>query len=299
MAVVAEAISLTPSAVSQQLASLERQAGVRLLEPDGRRVRLTAAGRALAERANPILGALRDAAEEIAALDSDAIGELRLASFPSVAAALCPTVISALAERHPRHRVRLAETDTAASIAAVVSGEVDVALVDEPFIPLTDQHPITTHRELHADPLYCVLPADHPRAPSDTIDLREVARERWVMDHPTCPFYRQTVALCQAAGFQPNVIANTESVSVSSALVRAGAGIAILPGLALAGVTDLAIRPIVPPTTRRLYAVFRKNAHLRPSIATALDLLGDTAASVGQSVAAIASNNRLPNPVRP
>jgi DNA-binding transcriptional LysR family regulator len=61
-----------------------------------------------------------------------------------------------------------------------------------------------------------------PATRADTIDLRELARERWVMDHPTCPFYRQTLALCQAAGFQPDVIANTESVSVSSALVRSG-----------------------------------------------------------------------------
>jgi len=179
----------------------------------------------------------------------------------------------------------------------VVSGAVDLALVDEPFIPLATQHASIAHRELHADPLYCVLPADHPRATCATIDLREMARESWVIDHPTCPFYRQTLALCQAAGFQPIVIANTESVSVSSSLVRSGAGIAILPGLALAGVTDLAIRPIVPPITRRLYGVFRRDAHLRPSIATALDLLTDTAGSVGRSVAAMASKNRPPSPV--
>lgn len=88
---------------------------------------------------------------------------------------------------------------------------------------------------------------------------------------PDLPVLPPDPRAIQAAGFQPNVIANTESVCVSSALVRAGADIAILPGLALAGVTDLAIRPIVPPITRRLYAVFRKDAHLRPSIATALN----------------------------
>jgi DNA-binding transcriptional LysR family regulator len=104
-----------------------------------------------------------------------------------VAAALCPTVINALAERHPRHRVRLSETETAGSIAAVVSGAVDLALVDEPFIPLATQHASIAHRELHADPLYCALPADHPRATYATIDLREMARESWVMDHPTRP----------------------------------------------------------------------------------------------------------------
>jgi DNA-binding transcriptional LysR family regulator len=148
---------------------------------------------------------------------------------------------------------------------------------------------VIAYRELHADPLYCALPADHPQAKRHTIDLRDMAAETWVMDHPTCPFYRQTVELCHAAGFRPNVIANTESVSGSSALVRSGAGIAILPALALAGVTDLSIRPIAPPIARRLYAAFRKGADLRPSLATALELLRDTASAVGRSVATAAN----------
>jgi DNA-binding transcriptional LysR family regulator len=187
MAAVAEAISLTLSAVSQQLANLERQAGVRLLERDGRRVRLTTAGRVLAARADLIIGALQEAAEEVAALDRDAAGVLRVASFPSVAAALCPTLISAFRERHPRHQVRLSESEPAASITALVSDDVDLAIVDEPFIPLADQHSVIAHRELLADPLYCVLPADHPHAKRHTIDLRDMAAETWVMDPPDLP----------------------------------------------------------------------------------------------------------------
>jgi hypothetical protein len=100
MVAVAEAISLTPSAVSQQLAALER-------------------AKLLAKRAEPILGALREAAEEVAAHDGDATGELRLATLPSVAAALCFTVLRAFGERHPRHRIRQSEMGTAASISAV------------------------------------------------------------------------------------------------------------------------------------------------------------------------------------
>jgi hypothetical protein len=85
-------------------------------------------------------------------------------------------------------------------------------------------------------------------------------------------------------------MANTESVGVvATALVRSGAGIAILPGI-----TDLAVRPIIPAVTRRLYAVLRREAHLRPSIATALELLADTATSVGRRVAASASPHRPP-----
>jgi hypothetical protein len=73
--------------------------------------------------------------------------------------------------------------------------------------------PATTNRSID-----CVLPAGHPQATRDLVDLRDMAGERWVMDHPTCPFYRQTLAMCQAAGFQPDVMANTDSVSVATAL---------------------------------------------------------------------------------
>jgi DNA-binding transcriptional LysR family regulator len=92
------------------------------------------------------------------------------------------------------------------------------------------------------------------------------------------------VDLCHAAGFRPKVIANTESVRVSSALVRVGAGVAILPGLALAQVADLVFRPLAPPVVRRLYAAYRARAKDRPSIATALELFREAAETVGQSV---------------
>jgi DNA-binding transcriptional LysR family regulator len=284
MATVAEAISLTPSAVSQQLAALERAAGVRLLEPAGRRVRLTPAGQLLAERAEPILGALREAADEVAALGADATGELRVASFPSVAAALCPTVIRSFAERHPSHRIRLSEMDTAASVSAVVAGDVDIAIIDEPYLPLAEQQPAVAYRELLADPLYCVLPAGHRLAARRSVGLRQLAGEAWVLDDPGCPFHKLTIDLCGKAGFEPAAIANTESVSVSAALVRAGA-VAILPGLAVAGLTDLTVRALRPRVTRRLYALHRRGAGRRHSVATALDLLHATATTVATTVA--------------
>jgi DNA-binding transcriptional LysR family regulator len=282
MAAVAEVFSLTPSAVSQQLASLERQAGVRLIEPDGRKVRLTPAGRALAERADGILVALQEAADEVTALDRDAAGVLRLASFSTAAAALCPAVMTALAERYPRHQVSLSEMEPPRSIGALVSGEVDLAIVDEPALSVAGQHAGIEHEEIYADPLYCVMRADHPAAARLTIDLAEMAADAWIMDDPSCSFYRLTVELCHAAGFQPNVVANTESVDVYSALVRAGAGIAILPGLAFAGATGLSFRPIAPRIVRRIYAVYRKGSNARPPIATALALFRETADLVGR-----------------
>jgi DNA-binding transcriptional LysR family regulator len=284
MTAVAERLALTPSAVSQQLARLEQQAGVALFEPDGRRVRLTPAGLLLAQRAETILGALQDAAEEVASLDRDAFGVLRIASFPTAAAALCPSVISGFAARHPRHHVTLVESEPAVGIGAVLAGDVDLAVVDEPALPVAGRDTSLAYEELYADPLYVVMRPDHRLAGRRNIDLRSLAAEAWVMDLPTCSFYRLTVDLCQEAGFRPNVIANTESVRVSSALVRVGAGVAILPGLALAQVADLVFRPLAPPVVRRLYAAYRARATDRPSIATALELFREAAEAVGQSV---------------
>jgi DNA-binding transcriptional LysR family regulator len=285
MAAVAAAFSLTPSAVSQQLAALERAAGVRLIEPDGRRVRLTAAGRVLAERADSILLSLRDAADEVAAVGEDASGVLRLAAFPSVAAALCPAVFRGVAERHPRHRVTLTEGEPEEAVTAIGSGEVDLAIVDEPALPAGSD---IAADELLADPLYCVLPAGHRLAHKRKVYLRDLAEESWIMDHPTCSFYRATMDLCLSAGFAPNAVASTESVSVATALVSAGAGVAILPGLALASAADVVYRPITPGGVRRLYAAYRPGANERPSMVTALSILRDRARALAKTVAALA-----------
>jgi DNA-binding transcriptional LysR family regulator len=278
MAAVADEFSLTPSAVSQQIAALERQAGVPLVERVGRRVRLTEAGRVLAERADAILDALQAAADEVSAFGRDAAGVLRLASFPTAAAALCPPVISGLAEQFPRHVVTLAEMEPPNSLRALTAGEADLAIVDEPALPVAGQQSGLRHLEVYADPLYCVMRPDHPAMSESEVNLTQMASAEWIMDDPACSFYRLTADLCHAAGFEPKIVANTESVNVYSALVRAGTGIAILPGLALAMIGgDLIYRPIEPRVVRRIYAVYRKGSDTRPSLVAALELLRHTA----------------------
>lgn len=305
MAAVADAFSLTPSAVSQQIAALERQAGVPLIERDGRRVRLTRAGCVLAERADAILTALQQAADDALAVGQDAAGVLRLASFPTVAAALCPQVINGLADRFPRHVVTLADMEPASSLRALSTGEIDLAIVDEPALPVAGQQTGLSHLEVYADPLYCVMRHDHAAATQAEVDLRQMAKQTWIMDAPTCPFYRLTVDLCQAAGFEPNVVANSESVSVYSALIRAGAGIAILPGLAFATMGgDFAFRLIVPSVVRRIYAAYRTGTDARPSMAVALELLREAAETVATELGALSqlaghsSQSRTPRAAR-
>lgn len=270
MAAVAELLSLSPSAVSQQIAALERESGVQLVEPDRRGVRLTVAGRALVAHAEGILAAMQAAVDEVQALDSDAVGELRLASFPSAAASICPGVMQAIKRNHPRHRISLQDLEPHESIVALRSGDIDIAIVDATGLPRADQEPEIAREELLVDPLYCVLPYDHVATRKKSVVLADLSAEDWIMEDPSSWYYRQVVDLCNAAGFQPNIVANCRSLNVVISLVRAGNGLSIQPGLAVDGYRGVVVRPLKPAVERHVYAVYRRGAVHRPSIRTAL-----------------------------
>ena len=280
MAAVAKELSLTPSAVSQQLANLERETGVQLIEPDGRGVRLTVAGQRLASHAESILSAIQAASDEVSALERDAAGPLRLAAFPTAAATLCPSVMRRLVERFPRHDVSLLDLEPAGSTTALMRGEVDLALVYALALPQAGLDTGVEHEELLSDPLYFLMPKDHPAARLKAIDLYDMREERWIFEDPTSTFYALVVELCHRAGFQPTAVANCRSFEVVAALVRAGCGVSIQPGLGIRGERDVVFRPLNPPVSRRIYAVYRKGSGGRPSIATALALFHEVAATV-------------------
>lgn len=278
MAAVAEEFSVSPSAVSQQIAALEREAGVQLIEPDRRGVRLTVAGRALAAHADTILAAMQAAVDEVQAIDSDAVGEIRIASFPSAAASICPAAIRAIKQAHPRHLVTLQDLEPHQSIGALRAGNVDLAIVDGTGLPHVDHEPQFAIEELLVDPLYCIMSPDHPAARRKSIVLADMAGDDWVVEDQSSWFYRQVMDLCQAAGLQPKVIAYCRTFNPVAALVRAGVGVSIQPGLALPDMRGLTARPLKPPFERHIYMVYRRGAAQRPSIRTALTVIRQEAA---------------------
>ena len=182
MTSAAEALSLTPSCISQQVATLEREAGIPLVEPDGRRVRLTMAGRALAQHAEVILSAMQAAADEVSALERDAGGPLRVASFPTAAVSLFPQVIRTLGERFPNHRVSLVEAEPHESIPALLRGDVDLAVVYARGVPLPPESIGLEYEELFVDPLFCLFPRGHRVARRRRVSILDLARERWIME---------------------------------------------------------------------------------------------------------------------
>src|ERR671937_2906161 len=183
----AESLAYTQSAVSQQIAALEREAGTTLVERSVRGVRLTDAGRALVQHADAILARLADAEAELEAIAGLRGGRLRLAAFPSAGATLMPEAIARFRDRHPGVELTLEPAEPEPSIAKLRSGEVDVALdITVGFRPLPDDGVDRVH--LLDDPMYVALPKSHPLARKRGLKLEELAEENWILGTTgSCP----------------------------------------------------------------------------------------------------------------
>jgi DNA-binding transcriptional LysR family regulator len=277
----ARALGYTPPAISQHLAALERQAGVALLERHGRRVRLTPAAQLLVGRTERVLAELEAAEAELAAAGGDVRGTVRLAAFPTAAATLVPAAMATFAERHPGAEVTLAELEPEGALPALKLGEVDVAVVHEyDFSPRRDD-PSVELTPLADDDLYVAVAADHPSAAAE-IALAELRDDPWVAGYLDTACHRVVVTACRAAGFEPRVIARSNDFRVVLALVAAGRGVALVPGLAVDGPpagVRLA-RPAGRRLSRRILAAVRAGAAGHPGAGALLAALGEAARRV-------------------
>jgi DNA-binding transcriptional LysR family regulator len=268
----AEAMSVTPSAVSQQLALLEREAGIELLDRRGRTIRLTAAGVALVRHADTITGAIAAAEADLAAMQDVVAGTIAVAAFPTAARTVMPSVMAALGARHPALRLTMRDLEADESIAALRMDEIDVAIVDayENLSP-----PAEAGLEIHEflrDPLYLALPPDEPRRPA--VRLSEYTDAFWIMDTETSQFFQATMRACRGAGFEPRIRSNCKDFSVIAALVDAGLGVGMLPGLALHNTTIRAtICDVDPGLSRSLRAVIRRERRSHPAVVSILQEL--------------------------
>jgi molybdate transport repressor ModE-like protein len=287
IAAAARALSFTPSAVSQQLAALEREAGVPLLDRHGGRVRLTEAGRRLVARTEAILAELEAASAELSAAAADVTGDLHIAAFPSAERALLAPAIATLVDRHPDVRVRTTELEPEASLPALRLGDVDLIVSHEDVGRPAPPDARIERVDLLEDPLRVVLPPGHP-AGRDAVVLAELAGARWVATPPGTACRAMLEDACRAAGFVPDVPFHANDFGVLAAFVAAGLGVAMVPEIALdAFGPDVAIRPVADvPVTRRLYAAARRGGLERPALAAMVDALRDAAA-------------RSPHPVPP
>ncbi len=269
----AEAMSVTPSAVSQQLRILEVEAGVLLLERKGRLVRLTEAGEMLVRHADTITAAITAAESDLAATQHEIAGTLRVAAIPTAARAVLPAAIASLGRAHPGLRLMLRDLETAESLPALAADEVDLAVVDEYDEATRIREPGIELMDLLTEPLFVALPPGHP-AGDGPVPLAGLRDEAWIMDTEASGICRALVRACRRAGFEPHVRSNCRDYSVIIALVEAGLGVAMLPGLAL---RDRPIRATValvdPPLERRVRVAVKPERRAHPAVAAMLAAL--------------------------
>jgi DNA-binding transcriptional LysR family regulator len=270
----ADALSYTQSAVSQQIAALEREAATKLVERSARGVRLTEAGRALVEHADVILARLADAEHELEAIAGLRGGRLRLCSFPSAGATIMPPAIARYRDRHPGVELSLDLAEPDDGVAKLKSGEVDIAMT----ITASGLCSYQGVDELHVldDPMYVALPAGHPHARKRNLRLAELSEEAWMLGSTgTCPDTSIFLRSCGAAGFEPRVAFESNDYLAIQGFVAAGMGVSFIPDLALVSVRDdIVIRSLgARPPLRRIMATTLADSFCSPAKQAMLDIL--------------------------
>jgi DNA-binding transcriptional LysR family regulator len=278
LSAAADALSYTQSAISQQIAALEAETGMALLERHPRGVSLTAAGQTLVGHAEGILARLEAAEASLAAIAGLRGGRLRVASFPTAGATLMPLAIASFCSSYPDVELTLAEGEPEQIVPRLRAGELDLALLFE-FAGESAPPQDMTRTELLEDPLYLTLPRAHPLAAKASIRLGDLAAEAWVQTSRSSPCARHVVRSCHAAGFEPNVAFESDDYQTVQGLVAAGVGVALIPELALSVVRDdILTRALSPaPPVRQVIAGTPAGARLVPAAPAMLGFLEQAA----------------------
>ncbi|MTD13586.1 LysR family transcriptional regulator [Nakamurella sp. YIM 132087] len=278
IAATAAAVHLTPSAVSQQLAALSKEAGVPMLEPDGRRVRLTAAAQLLLSHAHQVFSHLEHAEADLAAFRRGDAGTVRLGAFATAISALAVPAMADLA-RDSRLEVHIRETQPEGATDALMARAVDVAVTLTGIEgSVNEEDPRIAVSRLMDDKLDIALPADHPLAQgSDEVSLDDLAEENWILNVPGTPCWKIAVAACARTGFSPRVRHHADDFTGVLALIAAGAGVGVIPRLAGHSLptAHVVIKPISGPhaPVRRLGLQYRAGTERQPHIAPLLEVL--------------------------
>ncbi|MHC5258082.1 LysR family transcriptional regulator [Streptomyces sp. UC4497] len=280
VAATAEALHLTGPAVSQQLAALEKEAGVRLLEKRGRTLHLTSAGQRLVDHARVLLGDLAAAEADLASLRQGAHGTVRIAAFPTAARTLVAGLWPAPHADGPA--LHLEEAEPEAAETALRRHRADIAVTHSYSLFPRPLPPGCEQRHLLDEPVHLVLHPDdaaaHGLLPGSKADLRRLADASWLMPGPETACHEMTQRACGAAGFVPRAVALAGDFAVLTALAARRAGVALIPRMALPSPTqDLSVFRLTSPVHRSVQAVYRTGTGSRPDIRSVLDLLADAA----------------------
>lgn len=262
----AVALHLTVSAVSQQVAQLEREAGHPLIRRGPRGVTLTPAGRVVADQAASIRMIVAAAEQELQDLAGLRAGVLRIGTIPTVTESFLPEVISSFRSAHPAVSLTVQSAQISELRGMFLARDVELAVMwEREGERLEQEQPLLT-TPLREDPSVLLVPSWHPAAGRSSVRLEHFARERWIIRRSP-----QVLSVlrdaCSAAGFEPLVSFEARGYQEVQAMVAIGMGVALVPTLSLATLRDdVRPLPIAPqPPTRRIVLVQRRHDRLSPA----------------------------------
>lgn len=278
----ADALHLTPSAVSQQIAALAQSVGAPLLARSGRGVRLTAQAHVLLDHLHPINAELQRARADLDAFELGQVGRVSIAAFATAITGLVVPGLSILGRSRPGLAITVEEVEPPACFTRLDAGTIDIAVaVDYARGPHRDD-PRYHRVELLRDPLRVVVPVGHPASLQPSVDIAELTEDAWVIGDDDHPCFAITIAANAAASLTPRIVHRINDWGAVVALVASGGGIALVPALALhgeqAGVAVLRVRGRDP--ARTIYAAVPNGSEEAPRIRLVLDVLRSVAADL-------------------
>lgn len=275
MAAVSESLHLSPSAVSQQISLLEDEVGVALIERRGRGVQLTGAGWRLVQHADTVISALEAARAEMAELRGVAMGEVRLATFPSIASRILPAVMAEILSLHPGISLLAEEVEPIPALNALRSWQCDIAFFDNLSLP--KDYPLENLEILpvYDDRLVAVLPTEHPLAAGATVPLGALRDEAWAIDTRPNTFSDVIFAMCEKRGFRPRVVGRFDAYDVISALVARGCAVSVLPEIRVANWEREGViyRPLRPDVRRSIRMAVRRGEARHPALQATMAII--------------------------
>lgn len=274
----AEALWLTPSAVSQQMSALEREVGVQLLERSPRSVRLTDAGTRLVAHAERILAECEAAVADLESMTGRVSGTVRISAFTTAEQLFIIPALEILRERTPALQVLVTDYEPNLSMPALKSGQFDVVVSHEYNVAPPYADPGIDRIDLLTERMLLALPASHPLA-EKSARLIDFADEQWIVGPPGTSCRDAVICAASSSGFNPDVRLQFEDYRVIAAAVRRGLGVALIPRIAdLSGIDGVSLRALEEPRLERtIYAAVRKGSAENPAIAAVLDALKEAA----------------------
>jgi DNA-binding transcriptional LysR family regulator len=288
----AEALDYTQPAVSQQIARLEKQVGVKLIERAPRGIRLTPGGEVLVRHTETILAQVAAAEAELGEVAEHARGRLRMAAFATASGTLVPRAVAAFRKLRPAIEVELSLMDPDQSVPALRRGDLEVAITEEGgFDGDVDVSGLEVEPLLE-DHMWVSLPTNHPLATRRAIDLADLCDEDWMLAclSGTCADSNVVLRACRDAGFEPRIAYTSDDYFAIQGLVASGMGVALIPGLGLASMRDdVAVRPVKGRSPYRRVAAVTSGETVGGAVATMLECLRDAGEVYAESGLAAAA----------